>query len=106
MATNLTPVIGATSLTVRYTDDTPDKEIKLLDFTEKITHLQDQLEKVQAGMGEEGNTLDKLKSDLEAIKQKYGKVVQDLFGSQETIPAKMKYLKYKNKYLKLKENGL
>jgi predicted nucleic acid-binding Zn-ribbon protein len=108
MATSGAAPIGPVSLTVRYTEG-DDKKIDLFDFTDKINALQEQLEKAQQGMGDAGTTyttqFEQLQKDLDGIKDKYKKVVSDLFGPTEDT-TKMKYYKYKNKYMKLKENGL
>ncbi len=92
------------SLNITYTDSTKNKKIDLGEFNKDIQELSEKLTKAQeqlTGIDTKGNTdiLENLKKELKEIGDKYNEVVKDVTLGDQTA---RKYLKYKNKYLRLK----
>lgn len=104
---------GPFGLLVKYTGTKPDKYIPLGDLSRDLLALIDKLEEAKrllGTMGQDGyvNQLTQIQTELDAMKKKYEDVVKDVVKHNGPAPVGAvsdianKYLKYKGKYLKLK----
>ena len=95
-------------LLVKYTDNTK-KYIDLGDLTRDIDALIAKLANAQTALGgiqtgPHSAALAAAIAELEALKLKYSRVVEDVDRYTGPLPVVNKYLKYKNKYFKLRNS--
>ncbi len=104
---------GPFGLLVKYTGTKPDKYIPLGDLSSDLAILINKLNEAKRLLGEIDKDpyvtgLDELTTALDAMKLKYEDVVKDVVKHNgpaptgATVEVTNKYLKYKGKYLKLK----